>query len=72
MKKVGIPKTARPKAKPSLQGTSEIELALAKPLAVSKNFHLLDVAALSHGPHAVSIAATCAARVPAFDNCWCS
>jgi hypothetical protein len=47
---------------------SEIELALVKPVGVSKQFHLLDVAALSYGPHAMGTTMTCAARVSTFDN----
>jgi hypothetical protein len=54
------------------QCTSEIELALAKPVGVSNFFCLLDVVALSHGLHAVGLAMThigeCTARVVAFDN----
>jgi hypothetical protein len=46
----------------------EIELALAKPVGVSKKFYLLDVVALSYGPHVTGTASTCAARVSAFDN----
>jgi hypothetical protein len=46
----------------------EIELAVAKPIEVSKKFHLLDVADSSHGLHAAGIAATHAAQVLAFDN----
>jgi hypothetical protein len=37
---------------------SEIELALAKPVRVSKKFCLLDVAALSHGLHATGLTVT--------------
>jgi hypothetical protein len=47
-KKVGVLKIARPKVKPGTRGTSEIELALVKPIGVSKKFHLLDVVASSH------------------------
>jgi hypothetical protein len=67
-KKIGILKIAHPKAKPGPRGTSEIELALVKPIGVSKKFHLLDATGSSHGPHATSITATHAARVSAFDN----
>jgi pyruvate/2-oxoglutarate dehydrogenase complex dihydrolipoamide acyltransferase (E2) component len=49
-KKVGILKIARPKVKLGPRGTSEIKLALAKPVGVSKKFYLLDIAALSPGP----------------------
>jgi hypothetical protein len=49
-KKVGILKIAQPKVKHGPRGTSEIKLALAKPVGVSKKFYLLDVAALSPGP----------------------
>jgi hypothetical protein len=50
VKKVGALKIARSKAKLELRGTSKIELALVKPIGVSKMFHLLDVAASSHAP----------------------
>jgi hypothetical protein len=46
-KKVGLLKISHPKARPGPRGTSAIELALAKPLGLSKKFHLLDVAASS-------------------------
>jgi hypothetical protein len=46
----------------------EIELALAKPVGVSKKFHLLDAVGSSHGPHAMGVATTHAARVVAFNN----
>jgi hypothetical protein len=47
----------------------EVELALAKPVGVFKNFHLLDVVvASSHGLRAMGVAVTHAAQVPAFDN----
>jgi hypothetical protein len=48
-------KIARLKTKLGPRGMPEIELALAKPVRVSKRFHLLDVAALSHGPHPASM-----------------
>jgi hypothetical protein len=67
-KKISVPMIARPKAKPRPRGTSEMELALPKHVGVSKKFRLLDVAASSHGLHAVGIAATHVARVLAFDN----
>jgi hypothetical protein len=67
-KKISILKIAQPKAKPGPRGTSEIELALARPIGVSKKFHLLDVAASSHGLHAVGITGTRVAQVLAFDN----
>jgi hypothetical protein len=60
-----------PKAKPRPQGTSEIELALAEPVGVSKKVCLFDVAALSHGVHTVVLGVTHVertSRVPAFDN----
>jgi hypothetical protein len=38
------------------------------PVGVSKNFRLLDVAALSHAPHASSRTVVHAARVLTFDN----
>jgi hypothetical protein len=67
-KKIGILKIACPKAKPGPCGTSEIERALVKHVGVSKKFFLLDAVGSSHGPHTTDIAATCAARVSAFDN----
>jgi hypothetical protein len=39
-----------------------------KPIGVSKKFDLLDVAASSHGPCTVSVAATYVAQVSVFDN----
>jgi hypothetical protein len=68
VKKVGVLKVTRLKTKLGLQGTSEIELALAKTVGVSKKFHPLDVVASSHGPRTVGITTTHAARVPTFDN----
>jgi hypothetical protein len=47
---------------------SEIELALVKPVGVSKKFRLLDVVASSHELHATDVATTHTARVPTFDN----
>jgi hypothetical protein len=44
---VSVIKTARPKTKLGCHGMSEIELALAKPVGVSRKFCLLDVAVLS-------------------------
>jgi hypothetical protein len=67
-KKVGVLKIAQLKAKPGPRCTSEIELALAKPVGVSKKFHLLDLAASSHKPRSVGAATTRIARVSAFDN----
>jgi hypothetical protein len=66
-KKIGILKITRPKPKPGLHGTSEIELPLAKPIGVSKKFHLLDIVGSSHGSHSTCDATTHAAWVPAFD-----
>jgi hypothetical protein len=43
-------------------------LALAKPVGVSKKFHLLDAAGSSQGPHTMGVAVTRVARVSAFDN----
>jgi hypothetical protein len=43
-------------------------LALTKPVGVSRKFHLLDVAILSHGLHATRVTVTHAAQVPDFDN----
>jgi hypothetical protein len=70
-RKIGIVKIPRPKAMPRPQGTSEIELALVRLVGVSKMICLLDVAALSHGVHAMGLSMTHvehAARVLAFDN----
>jgi hypothetical protein len=66
-RKVGVLKIARPKAKPRPRGMSEIELALAKPVGVSKNFRLLDVVASSHA-RVTGATATRTTRVLAFDN----
>jgi hypothetical protein len=66
--KVVVLKIARSKVKPGLRGTLEIEFALARPIGVSKKFHLLDVAASSHELHAVGTIMTRTARVLAFDN----
>jgi hypothetical protein len=43
-------------------------LAITKPVGVSKKFHLLDVAASTHGLHAAGVTLTHAAWVLAFDN----
>jgi hypothetical protein len=48
-RKISIVKMAQPKAKPGPQSTSEIELALAKPIGVSKKFRLLDGTTPSYG-----------------------
>jgi hypothetical protein len=60
------------RAKPEPQGMSETELALMRPVGVSKFFCLLDVPASSHGVHAegptVAYGGEHAARVMAFDN----
>jgi hypothetical protein len=45
-----------------------MELALAKPIEVSKKVRPSDVAASSQGPHAMGATMTRAARVPVFDN----
>jgi hypothetical protein len=55
-RKISIVKIAQPKAKPGPQGTSKIELALVKPIGVSKKFCLLDVAALSYRLHVGGLA----------------
>jgi hypothetical protein len=47
---------------------SEIELALAKPIGVSKKIHLLDVAVLPDAPRASGVTMVHAARVATFDN----
>jgi hypothetical protein len=67
IKKVGVLKISHPKARLGPRGTSTIELALAKPLGVSKKFHLLDVAALSQ-VRATGVVTTHTAQVPAFNN----
>jgi hypothetical protein len=67
-KRISILKIARPKANPGPQGTSEIELALAKPVGVSKKFRVLDVVCSSHRLHAVGVTLIRATRVPAFNN----
>jgi hypothetical protein len=71
-KKTSVLMVVRPKAKPRPQGMSEIELALAKPVGVSKKFCLLDVLGTSQSPHDEGRAATNviehATRVAAFDN----
>jgi hypothetical protein len=54
LKKIGIVKMVRPRARTGPQGMSEIELALAMLVEVSKKFWLLDVAVLSHGLHTAS------------------
>jgi hypothetical protein len=55
-----------------VQGTSEIELALAKPIGVSKIFCLLDALSSSHGHHGRGAATAKegeqAAHVAAFNN----
>jgi hypothetical protein len=66
-KKVGVLKISHPKASPGPRGMSAIELALARPLGVSKKFHLLDVAA-SCQACAVGVTTTRTAQVSAFDN----
>jgi hypothetical protein len=67
VKKVCVLKISLPKAKPGPRCTSEIELALVKPIGVSKKFCLLDVVASSHA-HAVGTTVTHTAQVPAFNN----
>jgi hypothetical protein len=66
--KVGVVKISRPKAKPGLRGTSEIELALMKPTGVSKKYRLLDVAALPHAPRTTCATTIRTAQVPTFYN----
>jgi hypothetical protein len=48
IKKMSVLKLICPRAKTRAQGTSEIELALVKPLGISKKICLLDVTAPSH------------------------
>jgi hypothetical protein len=67
-KKVSVLKITRPKAKLGPRGMSEIELALAKPVGISKKFCLLDVEASSHGLCNTGATMTHTACVPAFDN----
>jgi hypothetical protein len=66
--KVGVLNIARTKAKPGPRGTSEIELALANPIGVSKKSRLLDAMGSSHRPHTMGVAATHAAQVSTLDN----
>jgi hypothetical protein len=61
--KVGVVNISRLKAKPGLRCTLEIELTLAKPVGVSKKFHVLDVAPLPHAPHITGTTTVHAARV---------
>jgi hypothetical protein len=62
----------RLRVKTGPQGTLEIELALAKPVGMSKKFCLLDVTAPSHGVRGVGLTVAHAgervARVAAFNN----
>jgi hypothetical protein len=51
LKKIGVVKIMRPRARTEPQGTSQIELTLMKLVRVSKKFCQLDVAAPSHGIH---------------------
>jgi hypothetical protein len=55
-----------------VQGTSKIELALVKPVGISKIFFLLDVVAPSDGLYGAGLtmvlAGECTARVVTFDN----
>jgi hypothetical protein len=50
-KNISVLKVVRPKAKPGSHGTSEIELALAKLIVVSKIFCLSDASGSSHSSH---------------------
>jgi hypothetical protein len=70
-KRARIIKMAQPKTKPERQGTSEIELSLAKPVGVSKKFCLLDVATSSQrlpSRGLTMVRVERPAHVPAFDN----
>jgi hypothetical protein len=71
-RKICIVKVIQPRIKPGVQGTSEIELALMKPVGVSKNFCLLDAPSSSCGHHgggaATAKADERAACVVTFDN----
>jgi hypothetical protein len=66
-RKIDIVKMVRPRIKLGVQGTSEIELALAKMVGVSIFFCLLDASSSSHGRRnrGVDVAKACewAARV---------
>jgi hypothetical protein len=70
--KIVVVKMVWPRVKLGLQGTSEIELTLAKPVGVSKFFCLLDAPSSSHGHRgggaAIAKVSERAARVVAFDN----
>jgi hypothetical protein len=50
-KKISVVKVVRPNLRPGLRGTSEIELALAKPIWVSKKFCFSDMPSSSLGHH---------------------
>jgi hypothetical protein len=71
-KKIGVVKVICPRVKTGPLGMLEIELALAKPVGVSKKICLLDVADLTHGLHCAGLnmapTGECVARVAAFDN----
>jgi hypothetical protein len=67
-KKGSVLKMFRPKVPPGVRGTLVLELALAKPVGVSKKFRLMDVAAPPLMPLTSSAVVPCAARVPAFNN----
>jgi hypothetical protein len=69
---MSVLKLVRSRAKIGVQGTSEIELALAKPVGISNFFCLLDATAPSHGLRGVGLTTVHvgerATRVAAFDN----
>jgi hypothetical protein len=50
-RKISVVKVVRPRANLGPQGMSEIQLALVKPVGVSKKNCLLDVLTSSHGVH---------------------
>jgi hypothetical protein len=71
-RKIGIVKVIRLSIKSGVQGTSEIELTLVKPVGVSKKISLRDAPSSSHGHHgggaATAKASEWVACVVAFDN----
>jgi hypothetical protein len=72
LKKIGVVKMVRPKAKIGTQGLSGIELALAKPDGILKQFCLLDAPSSSHSPRnggrTVTKVSEHTAHMVAFDN----
>jgi hypothetical protein len=72
LRKIGVVKMVRPSIKLRVQGTSEIELAPAKPVGVSKKLCLLDAPSSSHGHRsggaAIAKGSEWTTRILAFDN----